>query len=129
MRISDWSSDVCSSDLREPSEDTAQAIGAERLALQRELGLEAAAHQRAYRPRQCREQDDAEGDYQRRVEPGGVDAGGRGLEHHEGLAGVDAPAHDAALLDFGSTAFPRTRTGLTYGKIVPVRVDSCGLKT
>src|SRR3546814_2734973 len=53
---------------------SAQAIGAERLALQRELGLEAAAHQRAYRPRQCREQDDAEGDDQRRVEPGGVDA-------------------------------------------------------
>src|SRR3546814_20925047 len=83
MRISDWSSDVCSSDLREPSEDTAQAIGAERLALQRELGLEAAAHQRAYRPRQCRAQDDAEGDDQRRVEPGGVEAGGGGLEHPE----------------------------------------------
>src|SRR3546814_19640098 len=70
MRISDWSSDVCSSDL-------------------------------------CREQDDAEGDDQRRVEPGGVDAGGRGLEHHEGRSGVDAPAHDAAVLDFGSKAFPR----------------------
>src|SRR3546814_9759663 len=75
--------------------------------LVRSLGLEAAAHQRAYRPRQCREQDDAEGDDQRRVEPGGVDAGGRGLEHHEGRSGVDAPAHDAAVLDFGGKAFPR----------------------
>src|SRR3546814_2736120 len=85
MRISDWSSDVCSSDL--------------------EIGLEAWAHRRAHRPRQRREQDDAEGEEQRGVKPCGVDAGRSGFEYHEGRSGIDAPAHDAAVLDLGGEPF------------------------
>src|SRR3546814_18439346 len=86
---------------RVTSENTAQTRRAERFALEGESGLVTATHQRTNRPRQRREQDDAEGERQRGVKPCGVDAGRSGFEYHEGRSGIDAPAHDAAVLDLG----------------------------
>src|SRR3546814_2013898 len=49
MRISDWSSDVCSSDLDARRRRADEGIGAEGLSLQRQLGPRAP---RRYRPRE-----------------------------------------------------------------------------
>ena len=85
----------------QPGEEPRQAVGAARLAFEREVGLEAAPDQRAHRPGQRRKQDDAQRKDQRRIEPRRVGTGRSWLEHHERRAGVEAPARDAAVLDLG----------------------------